>query len=69
MTTYRFFLLNLQGSVIDGTLQDCVDDLGALDKARNLCAASAIEIWHESRHVALVKMGDAPLNIQDRVSL
>lgn len=67
MATYRFMFLNLQDRVVDGDLQDCVDDLAALDRARTLSRSHVIEIWQDARHVAKVKLGD--LNAKDMVLL
>lgn len=69
MSNYRFFLLNLEGRVVDGILQDCIDDLDALDKARGLSANRIVEVWHAGRHVAKIKMEDSPLNERDSSSL
>jgi hypothetical protein len=69
MATYRFMLLNASGRVVDGDLQDCVDDLAALERARTLSRSHVIDIWQDARHIAKVKQGDAPLNANDTVSL
>jgi hypothetical protein len=69
MAKYRFFLLNPNGTVVEGDLLDCADDLAALSNARRFCAANNVDIWQAGRHVATVKMGNAPLDIHDRVSL
>ena len=62
MSSYRFFLLNTQGSAIDGFVEDCVDDRDALEKARAVAANRMVEIWQAGRHVALVRQGEANLS-------
>jgi len=62
MPDYRLFFLTTDNHVFGRHEVSCDDDLGALEKARELAKDHAIEVWQEKRRVALVKVGGAPLD-------
>lgn len=69
MPQYRFLLLDDSGEVWDARIELLQDDLAALDEAKELCADHAVEVWQGNRHVAWVKVRDAPLDVSDPHSL
>jgi hypothetical protein len=69
MPDYQMYFLTRENHIVNHHAHHYRDDLLALDKARELAKNHAIEIWQNRRRVALVKMGDAPLDAIDRYSL
>ena len=68
-TYYRFFCVDGTGHIIKATAGEHDDDLQALDHARSLANGYAIEVWTGTRRIALVRDGDAQLNVRDNSSL
>ena len=67
MRSYKFTFRS-DGDVAYSTDHQFKDDLDALDAARLLSEYFSIEIWDGTKLIANVKKGNAPLNVQDRVS-
>jgi len=69
MTGYSILSLDRRGHVARASHIRCRDDLAALSEGVNRSRRHAIEIFHGSRLVARVKLGNAPLNAGDAHSL
>jgi hypothetical protein len=67
--TIDHFFLTSENHIVNHYEHSCNDDLGALDKARELAKNHSIETWQDKRRVALVKKGDAPLSASDARAL
>ncbi len=66
---YRLYCLDGSGHVVSGRDIVVRDDLAALQEAENDCEKDAVEVWQGARLVARVKIGNAPLGPEDRMSL
>ena len=60
MPEYRLCFLNKDNRVITHIERACDDDFSALAKACTLATNFAVEIWQETRRVAVVEKGTAP---------
>lgn len=69
MKRYRINCLDSHGHITLAQEVACRDDLDALAEAERLCEHNDVEVWDQSRLVARVKAGNAPLNAQDHLSL
>ena len=59
MGHYRFDLIDWTGAISQSRFHDCADDLDALDKAEELCAWNAIDVWDGARRVLHLKRENA----------
>ena len=66
---YRFYCLDSLERIVSTKDVAARDDLAALLEAEKDCEEFAVEIWQGVRRVARVKLGNAPLEAQDRMSL
>jgi hypothetical protein len=66
---YRLYCLDPTGRVLSARDVVAHDDLSALQEAEDSCEKYAVEIWQGARRVARVKLGNAPLDTSDRMSL
>ena len=66
---YRFYRLDGSERIVSARDVAARDDLAALLEAERDCEKFAVEIWQGERRVARVKLGNAPLESQDRMSL
>jgi len=69
MTSYSILSLDRRGHVARASHIPCRDDLDALSQGVSRSRRHAVEIFHGSRLVARVKLGNAPLNAEDAHSL
>ena len=68
MAVYRLFFIR-DGEPVGQITRHCSDDLDALDAARQMSRDYTVEVYAETRLVARVKQGDAPLSLKDKHSL
>ncbi len=66
---YKLYRLDNSGHIVSGRDIVVRDDLAALQEAEKDCERFAVEVWQGGRRVARVKIGDAPLGPEDRMSL
>lgn len=66
---YKLYCIDKTGHVVSSQDLRVADDLSALREAEKASGHHAIEIWQGPRRVAHVKLGNAPLNTTDRMSL
>jgi len=69
VSDYSFHSFDAHGIVALSHKIVCRDDLDALDHGVRRSGGHALEIFQGSRLVARVKLGNAPLDIQDARSL
>ncbi|MDB5740762.1 MAG: hypothetical protein JWP16_1802 [Alphaproteobacteria bacterium] len=69
MMEYKVYCLDDKQRIASARDIVARDDLAALQEAERFCETSAIEVWQGARRVARVKMGNAPLDASDRMSL
>ena len=66
---YKLYRLDNSGHIVSGRDVVADDDLTVLQEAEKDCERYAVEIWQGARRVARVKIGNAPLATEDRMSL
>ena len=66
---YKLYRLNGSGHIVSDRDIVVRDDLAALQEAERDCEKCAVEVWQGARRVARVKVGNAPLGLEDRMSL
>ena len=66
---YRLYCLDEKDQIVSARNFLALDDLTALVEAEGACAKNAVELWQGARRVARVKLGNAPLDASDRMSL
>jgi hypothetical protein len=56
MAAYTFYVLELDGYLVGGTVVDCLDDAAAIARADELLGTfnAGVEVWHQSRKVGCV---------------
>ena len=69
MRNYEFRFLDRLKVTVHVEVHPHLDDISALDSARELSATHHIEIWTDDRFVARIKRGNGVLNERDLVSL
>jgi hypothetical protein len=68
MKRYRFCCLDAQGHIALAFHVACQDDQEALVEGESICGEAAVEVWQDSRLIARLKSGAAPLNEHDHQS-
>ena len=58
VASYRFLFLGEHREAVGLDIQNCKDDLDALDAAQKLCKKNGVEVWDGSRLVAYVSPDD-----------
>lgn len=66
---YRLYYLDSARHIVSAKDVVVPDDLAALQEAEKACGEHAIEVWQGARKVAHVKLGNAPLDLSDGMSL
>jgi len=59
MKTYRINCVDDADQVVSTFDRLCTDDLDALDRANELCAANGVEVWDGERRVVWMHKGGA----------
>ena len=66
---YKLYSLDASGHIVSAKDVVARDDLAALQEAEKDCDKFVVEVWQGARRVARVKIGNAPLGLEDRMSL
>ena len=54
MREYKFYCVGSDGHIVSRHDYTAVDDLAALDRAKELCGEYEIEVWEDARFAARV---------------
>ena len=57
MRDYKLYVIGDDGHIVNRHDYPAKDDLGALQRAKELCAKNEIEVWEGARFIARVAVG------------